>query len=1129
MLSLRALRPSATPFQPPEVLGAPSFVHRNDPMRWCETTLVAVSAGQPRVGFVIGEPGAGKTRLLEELGALATARGFAVHVGRASEGSAVPFQPLRQALATPLTRARRRRSRPTTAETNALARFLRGAVPRSFGKAPRNVVIDSTRLASAIVGATLDLTHAAPLLFIVDDFQWADSATLETFELLAFALADAATAGRPVSMLLVAGLRPPEPEQRVARTLARLQRETVCSTLALGGLTEDEIAELLANLVGVRVTHQMVETARQATAGNPLFLVEFVRHLQRIDGLRRQGRFVTIGPATPALLLPPDVRSAVRNRTTRLDEASRQLLTLGALLGDPFELQALLVVSGTPQAVLDGALDGWIQASLVASDGMRVYFAHPLIRQGLVAEVPAHRRMQLSAQIADGLATLAPSDDRRLEIAHHLMAAGPQSDPARVVSDCSRAADLASARHAWTDAARFYEGALQALDRCDPPPTDLARSELHFQAGFAHYRDQDAGACLEQFEAAIVRARATGNPVVLARALLGRIRARFTLVSAAYGERIESDELESIIDVVAREDPVLAGFAWCEMAQVLWTARRPIEARAAAERGLAIGQEHKVAMLVAEAHRALSLISAQQLDPQGALDHLEMGLEHARRGHEAWLESQILQRMILPLLWLGRDARIESVAAQAAVSTQLIHDWGDHSLAHGGYTCLAVARGDFPTAERALTETLRLLRRSGYPWAAPTALPAIALARALSGSWSEAHAALELLATPGEIFDAPGADIVGMSFVLREVLTAWESPVEREVVRERLEPIASQLGDGVQDDIYALGFAGAVVDGAAVLGSRRLAEAVHQPLLRAHERGVVLTTGWVGLVTRLLGVTATLLERWDEAESQFELAMASSAQHRFRTESLRTALAYAQMLERRQRPGDADRALELLAVAVPQLRELGMRPLAAEAAELAGRLRKPATTSAARSRRSGRAAGPSVTTMGPLLAILFTDIEGSTSAYDRLGDEAGRSIVRAHDAIVREAIRRCEGTLMKHTGDGVEAAYPSVAAAVDSAIAMQQAIARHRRRYPGRAFRVRIGINVGEPLAEDGDLFGTAVNVAARVCARAKGGEILVTQAVRQLMTEPRVRIRSRGRVTLRGLRSPVQLFQVVW
>jgi adenylate cyclase len=160
---------------------------------------------------------------------------------------------------------------------------------------------------------------------------------------------------------------------------------------------------------------------------------------------------------------------------------------------------------------------------------------------------------------------------------------------------------------------------------------------------------------------------------------------------------------------------------------------------------------------------------------------------------------------------------------------------------------------------------------------------------------------------------------------------------------------------------------------------------------------------------------------------------------------------------------------------------------------------------------------------------MFTDIEGSTAAYDRLGDTAGRAIVRAHDAIVRDVLRRCEGTMMKHTGDGIEAAFPTVAVAAEAAVHMQQGFARYSRRNPTRVLRVRIGINVGEPLAEAGDLFGMAINLAARVCARAKGGEVLMTEAARALVDTPAIRFRPRGRATLRGLRSPVRLFQVVW
>jgi class 3 adenylate cyclase len=1112
-----------------DAFAAPRFIRREESEQWADAAIAAVINDRPHVALVVGEPGMGKTRLLRELGARAVARGLAVHVGRGWEGTSVPFLPLRQALSSYLAKRARKRRTLLDLDRHVLESFAAGGGPRSARHAGRDLMADSVRLASRVARAILELARSDPMLLVLDDLQWVDHASLEAFEQLAFALADAQTAGEALPFLLVGSLRPPAPEQRLARTLARLQRESACHVLRLEGFHEDEIAELLSALGVGPATHQMVAMIGEATGGNPLFVQEVVRHLQRIGAVKRHGRFFSVATAAIEIPLPADVRAALAGRTAGLDATERELLTVGAVLGDPFDLAVLATIAKVERSTVDAMLDRWITASLVVSDGERAHFAHPLVRQGLLAELGVSRRQRLHAMVAEGLAGLAAAkgDDRQLEIAHHRIGAGPAADPARVVTECRRAGELAGTRHAWTDAARFYEGALAAAQRDPRLLSDQARGELHFRAGFAYYRDQDAGSCLAQFDAAVAAARAAGDLPGLARALLGRIRASFTLVSVSYGVRIETGELEAVVERIADKEPILAAFAWSEMAQVLWTARRPGEARAFAQRALAVATRRKAPMIAAEAHRALSLISAQELQPQAALEHLEAGLAWARRGQEKWIESQILQRMVLPLLWLGRVDRIESVAATAAASTQLIHDWGDHSLALGGLTCWAVARGDFEGAERHAREVLRLLRRSGYPWAGPTALPALALARALRGAWAEAEEALELLTEPGEVFAEPGPEIIALSFLLHQLVTAWRAPDRRPAIRERIEPLGPQIAAGTRGDVYALGLVAAAVDCAGLVAAPALAAAVYDLLTEADRRGVVLTTGWVSLVPRALGVAATLLERWEEAGEWFEKALSASREMGARAEYLRTAVAYAEMLAQRNRSGDRSRAIELLAPAVPQLRDLGMSPLLATASHLAGRLSKASAPAPARGKVRRAAAAPS--NGGPLLAIMFTDIEGSTAAYDRHGDAAGRALVRAHDRVVRDWLARCNGTLMKHTGDGVEAAFPSVRAALDCAVAMQRAFARQTRRHPDRPLRVRIGINVGEPLAEEGDLFGTAVNIAARVCGRAKGGQILVTQAVRQLTVGPNFQFRPRGAATLRGLRKPLWLFEVAW
>jgi len=165
---------------------------------------------------------------------------------------------------------------------------------------------------------------------------------------------------------------------------------------------------------------------------------------------------------------------------------------------------------------------------------------------------------------------------------------------------------------------------------------------------------------------------------------------------------------------------------------------------------------------------------------------------------------------------------------------------------------------------------------------------------------------------------------------------------------------------------------------------------------------------------------------------------------------------------------------------------------------------------------------------GAFRTVLFTDIEGSTSMMQRLGDEKGRAVLREHEVITREALKAHGGTEVKTMGDGFMASFSSATAALECAIAMQQAFAEHNESAE-EPTRVRIGLNAGEPIAEEADLFGTAVVLAARVAAKAEGGEILVSDVVRQLVAGKGFLFSDRGDVVLRGFEDPVHLYEVSW
>jgi class 3 adenylate cyclase len=161
--------------------------------------------------------------------------------------------------------------------------------------------------------------------------------------------------------------------------------------------------------------------------------------------------------------------------------------------------------------------------------------------------------------------------------------------------------------------------------------------------------------------------------------------------------------------------------------------------------------------------------------------------------------------------------------------------------------------------------------------------------------------------------------------------------------------------------------------------------------------------------------------------------------------------------------------------------------------------------------------------------VLFTDVEGSTALTERLGDAKAREVLRNHERIVREALRAHGGAEVKAMGDGFMASFSSATRALECAVAMQRAFAAHDDEHPETPIRVRIGLNAGEPIAEDEDLFGTAVILAARIAAQAKGGEILASDVVRQLVAGKGFLFADRGEVALRGFEGPVRLYKVRW
>ena len=159
--------------------------------------------------------------------------------------------------------------------------------------------------------------------------------------------------------------------------------------------------------------------------------------------------------------------------------------------------------------------------------------------------------------------------------------------------------------------------------------------------------------------------------------------------------------------------------------------------------------------------------------------------------------------------------------------------------------------------------------------------------------------------------------------------------------------------------------------------------------------------------------------------------------------------------------------------------------------------------------------------------ILFTDMQGSTRMTQQLGDASAMAVLRTHDEIVRDALRRHGGSEVKHTGDGLMAAFPSVAHAIESAVQIQRRFADEEA--VGFPSRVRIGMSAGEPVTEHQDFFGAAVQLAARLTDRAEPGTILVSRTIRDLALGKGFVFRKRGSLRLKGFAASVPAFEVDW
>src|SRR6266566_4395639 len=474
------------------------------------------TAGRLQVTLVAGEPGIGKTRLLHEVAGRAEQAGGLVLRGGASEAEGMPpYLPFLEALGGYIRTAPLEQLR---AQADPVAPILATSLlelPGRLGELTHSYTLPleqaRLRLYEAVGLFLSTIAVSRPLLLLLDDLHWADTATLDLLCHVA--------QHQAVSRLCILGAyRSDELASRPAleRSILNLTRNRQLMTLTLQPLGEADVAELITRLLGVPPDHLLNQRLWKESEGNPFFLEELLRAWQESGGLTVTPSRASVSTLPPASL-PASISGLMRQRFARLPQEVLETLRSAAILGRTFASTLLGEVMGQDEELVEERLLAAMQAGVLRSDlPDRYTFSHDTIREYLYSEVTPARRRRLHGFIGRLLeAHLDQEDARQLaQLAFHFAHSG---DRARGATYSQLAAAQAMRAAAPFEAMHHYHTALDQQDQ-HRGALWLALGEAALTAGV----EREA---VQAFEAAQTWFTHHSDVVAAARAAYGQGRA----------------------------------------------------------------------------------------------------------------------------------------------------------------------------------------------------------------------------------------------------------------------------------------------------------------------------------------------------------------------------------------------------------------------------------------------------------------------------------------------------------------------------------------------------------------------------------------------------------------------------
>jgi hypothetical protein len=859
---------------PPRAPGRP-FVGRTSELDELRRGLDEAAEGRGFLCLLSGEPGIGKTRLIQELSREAAERGWQVAAGRCwEEGGAPVYWPWIQAV-----------------------RSLGGDFEQLAAATGESVDPETSRfrLFDAVAEFLVKVARNRPLIVVLDDLHAADSGSLVMLRFVGEAVSDA-----PV--LIVGSYREREaqlPER--AESFAGLVR--VATRVSLQGLGVDDVGAYLADVTGEEAAPQLVSRIHVLTGGNPFFLGEVVRVVAH-DPMGR---------------IPEELRTLLRRRMADLPDDAVEALHVAAVVGREFNFRVLERTSDLGVARLLDVLAEAEAAGVIAEDPAiprRYAFVHELVRETLYDDLAAAKRLELHRTIGGVLEELYRNDlDPHLsEIAHHLALAAPVGDVSAAVDYLVRAGDRAASLVAYEEAGLHYERALGLVGASEEGSREL-RCELLLRLGDAHWRAGDTRAARGSFEQAAEVARSLGEGELLARAALGYVigLGGFLLFARFEAGATGIGLLEEALAALPAEDSPLRARVLARLAVEMYSSHE-------AERRLAVSAEAiEMSRRLEDSEALVTALHARHWargDPEMVYERLENAEEMLAVAEQlgdqefTFLAHNCRLSCLLELCdGAGLDAEIAAIADLADRIGQPFYRW------HG--VCLKVIRavldGRFDDAERLAEEALRIARLRHSEYAAYV----YEHAQLVAIRWAQGRL--------GEYW--PEVAYHGERYLWiprwRDALAAADRG-DRGGSALELARSGHAFAEIPRDGFWLLRLC-SLAEACVVAGAGADAERLYALLLPYADRNAIaLTQVPFGPVALRLGMLAATLERWDEAGTHFETALERCELLGARAARVRVLREYARALSARSGEGDPGRAAGLLAEAGRLSEDLGI-------------------------------------------------------------------------------------------------------------------------------------------------------------------------------------------------------------